>query len=149
MFFRKVIETRKYQSFQLLYLLGCRRVFIEMQSVIWRHEFALLFLLWYSLKYSLLFDDINCRYPFLLWYLLKYSLLIYDINCRHSFLPWYLLKYSLLFYDINCRDPYLLIRSLFHRSRRNDSFCHRYCVYFATVFAAFAAIHLIKQTMFT
>lgn len=38
MFFRTVIAGRRYQSFQLLYLLGCRCAFIEMQPVIWQHQ---------------------------------------------------------------------------------------------------------------
>ena len=40
-----------------------------------------------------------------------------------------------------------MILSLFHKSSGRDSVCHRCCVYFATVLAAFAAIHQIKQTM--
>ena len=38
MFFRTVIAGRRYQSSQLLYLLGCRCAFIEMQPVIWQHQ---------------------------------------------------------------------------------------------------------------
>ena len=43
---------------------------------------------------------------------------------------------------------FTMMLSLFDRGSRSDSFCHRYCVYLATVFTAFAAIYQIKQTMF-
>ena len=148
MFFRKVIATRRYQSFQLLYLLGCRCVFIEMQSVIWWHEFLLSFLLWYSLKHSLLFTMIFTETQSFVYNDIHWNTvccltaLVVDIHFYYD-ISWTTVCYltiSVVDIHIYC-DTFIISQEQWKWFSLSSVLC-LFCK------TAFAAIHQIKQTMF-